>query len=581
MSHPISTVRANADLQLERGNMQLVDGHLNFSPTDLVNHLNCRHLTGLERERASGRIERPFFRDEAAELVAQHGHLHEQRYLEVLRSTSLVEVIEGDDSAIRAEQTEEAMRAGVDVIYQATFAHEGWSGRADFLVRVDNETEPSALGPFRYEVYDTKLARTAKATALVQLAEYSERVTRIQGVAATHVHLVLGDSSVEPFPLADIAPYHRSIRRAFLDDLDTDLLDVYPEPVENCSRCQWRPTCRDRRIADDHLSLVADLGRTQARVLEDAGIATLAQLADSSETQAVAGMQPATFRRLHHQARLQLAERTTGTHVFELLEPDGPASGLEALPVPTDHDLFFDIEGDPFLGTDGLEYLFGYVDTAGTYTDCWASSVAEEKAMLEEFVDHVTNCVEAEPSMHVFHFGHYEPTTLKRLAARHGTREHELDVLLRRELFVDLHRVTRQALRASVDSYSIKRLEVFYQDPRDTEIGSGVESAVVFEAWLGSTDREDRTLLNQIVEYNRDDCVSTLRLRGWLEDRRPELEVLLGRQAGRPAAPTVDRSAVTVQVTLRPFRRAYSTASPTTPRNATMSRRHGGGCRTS
>ncbi len=40
------------------------------------------------------------------------------------------------------------MRAGAEVIYQATFARDGWRGRADFLVRVD---EPSDLGAWSYE----------------------------------------------------------------------------------------------------------------------------------------------------------------------------------------------------------------------------------------------------------------------------------------------------------------------------------------------------------------------------------------------------------------------------------------------
>ena len=63
-------------------------------------------------------------------------------------------------------ETVEALRQGVDAVYQATFLDAPWGGRADFLVRVNT---PSALGSWSYEVVETKLARSTKATALVQL----------------------------------------------------------------------------------------------------------------------------------------------------------------------------------------------------------------------------------------------------------------------------------------------------------------------------------------------------------------------------------------------------------------------------
>ena len=61
--------------------------------------------------------------------------------------------------------------------------------------------------------------------------------------------------------------------------------------------------------------------------------------------------------------------------------------------------------------------------------------------------------------MHVYHYAPYEPAAFKRLMGRYATREAEIDRMLRAERFVDLYAVVRQALRASVESYSIKDLE--------------------------------------------------------------------------------------------------------------------------
>ena len=77
----------------------------------------------------------------------------------------------------------------------------------------------------------------------------------------------------------------------------------------------------------------------------------------------------------------------------------------------------------------------------------------------EAVIDLIMDRLAADPTLHVYHYAPYEPTAMKRLAGRYGTREEEVDQLLRGDVFVDLYRTVRQGIRASVESYSIKRLE--------------------------------------------------------------------------------------------------------------------------
>ena len=145
-------------------------------------------------------------------------------------------------------------------------------------------------------------------------------------------------------------------------------------------------------------------------------------------------------------------------------------SGLTRLPEPDAGDLFFDLEGDPFAGETGLEYLFGWAEAPGgssgdpIYGHVWAHDGPSEKAAFERFIDLVMERGRRHPGMHVYHYAAYEPAALKRLMGRYATREQEVDELLRAEAFVDLYRVTRQALRAGVESYSIKELERFFRE---------------------------------------------------------------------------------------------------------------------
>src|ERR1051325_4738398 len=90
----------------------------------------------------------------------------------------------------------------------------------------------------------------------------------------------------------------------------------------------------------------------------------------------------------------------------------------------------------------------------------------------------------ADPTMHVYHYAPYEPTALKRLMGRYGTREDEVDRLLRGGVLVDLYRAVRQGVRASVESYSIKKIEAFYGFHREVELRDATSSIVEFEKWL-------------------------------------------------------------------------------------------------
>ena len=128
--------------------------------------------------------------------------------------------------------------------------------------------------------------------------------------------------------------------------------------------------------------------------------------------------------------------------------------GFERLPRPSAGDVFFDIEGDPFWEpVRGLHFLFGLLtndDGTWRYQAIWVHDRAGERQAFEALVDLFHARLGQHPDMHVYHYGAYEPTALKQLMGVYATREDAVDELLRRELFVDLHAVVRQGLRAGV-----------------------------------------------------------------------------------------------------------------------------------
>ena len=198
--------------------MERVDGELIFSASDLINHLECPHLTQLDIEVALGRLDLTETRSDTTELVARKGDEYERDYLAqiITDGREIVEItgepgLEG--TRLGAQRTVEAMRAGAEVIYQGVlFDGVRWRGHSDFLRRVER---PSDLGSFSYEVADTKLARRVKPYFLLQLCFYSELVEAIQGVAPEWMHVVLGTRESQSFRVAEFAAYYRSVKHCF------------------------------------------------------------------------------------------------------------------------------------------------------------------------------------------------------------------------------------------------------------------------------------------------------------------------------------------------------------------------------
>ena len=390
------------------------------------------------------------------------------------------------------------------------------------------------------------------------------------------MHVALGGSAhaTETFRVADFMAYYRMAKREFEATIAAPATqypppNTYPEPVEHCDVCRWDPVCSARRRSDDDLALVAGITGRQRRALKDSDLKTRRGLAAlptplTTPFDRLDGVSPDSLLRVREQARIQVEGEDRHEPVHELIPPartrDGgfvPNLGLLGLPEPRPGDLFFDIEGDPFANDDGLDYLFGVLEPGlpdpnapdaapgkpgRTFHAFWARDAdgrvtpEAEKRAFEQTVDLFMDRLAKDPTIHIYHYAAYEQTALGRLMGRHATREDDVDRLKRGGVLVDLFRAVRQGVRASVESYSIKKLEPFYGFEREIDLRDAGSSIVAFETWLetGGEAGTDEETLHRIERYNRDDVVSNVRCRDWLETLRVELAGQLGEDVPRP-----------------------------------------------
>lgn len=514
-----------------------------LSASDLVGHLNCRHLTALDIAVANGDLGKPrVWNDPQLDALRERGFAHEKSYFDHLKAQGLEIIkIDGVDITDQAvAQTIKAMHAGKAVIAQAAFSSKGWCGRVDILRRVEIK---SKLGAWSYEVIDTKLSRETKGATILQLSLYSDLLEQVQGHTPEYMYVVAPWSNYQPrqFRVHDYAAYYRHVKTSLERMVSSTVpLDTYPDPKEYCNVCRWEPDCDARRRKDDHLSLVAGISKLQTTELKQNKTNTASLLAEMPiplNWKPERGSEQ-SYIRVREQARVQVTARSEKKSIFEVL-PIKPGFGFNCLPEPSEGDIFLDYEGDTYVGEYGLEYLLGYEykdkGDRFKYVCSWALNRSDEKLVLESFVDFAMARLAEHPLMHIYHYGSYDPSALKRLMGRYATREEEVDQMLRAGLFVDLQTITRHCIRASVESYSLKKLEQFYGYKRLTDLRTAnvaiasVQSCLELNEISAITD-ESKTV---VESYNHDDCASARGLRDWLEKLRNDF-IKRGETISRP-----------------------------------------------
>lgn len=548
-----------------------------FSASDLVIAAGCEYHLLRKLDERLGRSPRPDFGvDEMLEHAAKLGDVHEHKVLDAFvkefgiwdprTSRGVYDVVpaesmDRDTLLAKHHESLDALRSGADVVFQAAFFDGQFHGRSDFLVR-----QPKG----GYAVFDTKLARHAKVTALLQLAAYGDQLLQAGITPDPAVTLVLGATVPRPgggfdyvrshHKLSAILPVFRERRERFLALTSGHMAQAGPVAwgaagVTACGRCDY---CQEMVKATDDLLLVARMNSAQRKALHERGIRTVTALAQAT----VPDANPA-LRRLQEQARMQsgIGGADGGVRYFKDGEEHSlryaviPENTLAELPVPSQGDIFFDFEGDPLwqesaTGIWGLEYLFGVIEAPtepgapGLFKPFWAHSREAEKQAFLDFLAYVEKRRQDYPDMHVYHYAAYEKTALRKLSVMHVAGEDTVDQWLRDGLLVDLYQTVRNSIRISENSYSIKKLEPLYmgQNLRSGDVKDAGASVVAYAHFCDARDNgrpeEADNILAGISDYNEYDCLSTLELRNWL--LRLALDRGITHGAGREERPGAD-----------------------------------------
>jgi predicted RecB family nuclease len=490
-----------------------------LSPSRLIDFISCPHKEAL---RKAGVERDPV--DASVALIQEKGGEHENDVLQALESATdgAVHIPTNSSLVDKVAATHAAMRDGAPLIYQAALSGKRWMGYPDFLVRCE--------GPdgYYYEPHDAKLGCSLKPSYVIQLSIYADLLVEAGWARPKRGRILLGgedhneDTQTGWVALGDYAHVTARLKSKYEAFVDGGATGTTAQPCAGCGNCPYQSRCESEWRAADSVHFVAGIATSQRQKLETKDITSLQGLVDTKLTAKDFGIGEEAFARIKRQAELQAKGRETGKLYVETKAYE-KGKGFALLPPSEDGDLYYDIEGDPLYEQTGLEYLHGVWGPFGggetRFTAFWAHDYDQEKASFEALMDAFAAHLKLYPKTRIHHYAPYEKTALRRLSTRYATREIELDQMLRDNRFVDLYAVVRQGIVASVESYSIKKIEAFYNISRDEAVTSGGDSIVEYERWRETGDAQ---ILADLAAYNEKDVVSTKALRFWLDSLRPD-----------------------------------------------------------
>ncbi len=415
-----------------------------------------------------------------------------------------------DNFRIRFERTIEAMEQGMEVIYHGILlsserfidkignksaGKKVFRGETDFLFKVKNQGE-GRFDDYNYEVGDAKSSRSSKFCQQMQVTFYSWLLEYMQGVRPRCGRILTRPLGIEnePVPFKEelflIDDYIWTLRtfleEEFWEIAAKDERDFFFHTTSSCETCLYHSHCLDRATSSNDLCLLPDIRKIQKRYLNNSGILEVNALADAQESvlkEAVStGVTFAGLDKLRLQAQAIVRDEPVPRGIFETPHQACMAITESELDLPEDREsttsidftdsttahVYFDMESDPYSGA---EYLFGIMVDEPMKKGKRKKGQAEffmadnyspesEYGALRAFLERMDRVKKTygDDGFIIFHYAHYEPTHLMKLAEKYKERDagliEKVDYFNRR--MVDLYKLIKNTYYLPVSSYSIK-----------------------------------------------------------------------------------------------------------------------------
>lgn len=287
-----------------------------------------------------------------------------------------------------------------------------------------------------------------------------------------------------------------------------------------CNACGFHGYCWPRAEASRDVALVYDVDQGLAIQLHKEGTETVEELLDRYTPKRLSELtRPWGDRTQKVGTKAEMILRRA--RVFE----SGKEELLQPPTIPTSaHYVMFDLEGMP-PHLDELEkvYLWGmqvFGKTPGEFMPAVAGFGEEgDREGWHDFLTKANAIFRQYGDTPWIHWHHYERTHISDYIKRYGDHEGVASRVLRNLL--DLLPIARDSILLPLPSYSLKVVEKYVGFKRtQTEYGGSWSMARFIEATESSNEALRRSVMDQILLYNKEDLEATWAVFRWLQTQQ-------------------------------------------------------------
>ncbi len=409
-----------------------------------------------------------------------------------------------------AEATRALVKDRAGVIYQGVllWEEEGLAGIPDFLIR-DGDI---------YAIRDAKLVQNLDGhpEVALQLGAYGLLLEKGLGLRPSKLEVALGTGeirAVEPSCVEASVSALARVRRILEFRREPDA----PVSWSRCSECAFFGHCWKQALRQRDPGVVPRIDKGMRKALRSAGLRKYDEILRMDADELAALERPWGKRLQRVGAGLA---RKVVRQVRVLCSGKHEVFGKASFP-PSVAKVYFDIESDPYDSEVGTRaYLWGLlVDVPGRYREYrpvvapgessgdrtgWQMFLEECRRIFDEFGD-----------LCFIHYSAYEKTLVEQYVKRYG--EDRVSAKLLGSLWDMKAKAVDRFVCLPVHSYGLKAIEKCAGFKRTLEERDARWSIGRYYAYTHAAEQKERDrILEEIVSYNKDDCLAMAHCLEWL-----------------------------------------------------------------
>lgn len=420
----------------------------------------------------------------------------------------------------RSEKTQSLIASGFPMIYQGVFTNSldiggtqcQITGIPDFLINESGE----------YVIRDSKIARRISdkdhPEIFSQLDLYGWLYEQTAGCPPKRLEVYNGTDKKEG------VPYH--FGRKALDDFHniisirmSEAAPYSPVGLSKCKECGFRDLCWIKAESEHNVAVVEGIDQNITIALREEGINTVGQLLTSYDTSSLSELKHQRGDRLVRvgkKAKSILLRAQSIEHGQEIL--------LQSPNIPEVRNfVMFDLEGFPPLVDDSEKiYMWGmqvYGEQPSDYLGVVAGFERDDDLRgWEEFLAKAKWIFDKYGKIPFVHWHTYEKRNLEKYIERYNDRNGTAAEVL--ASLLDLHRISKSSVVLPIPSFSLKVIEKYIGFKRkQTEYGGDWSIVKYYEASESDDEELRDNVMNEILEYNKEDLAATWAVLQWLKTK--------------------------------------------------------------